>query len=102
MTKTEIIRKTLQQIQVSLQNDDAELVVAELQDLLPYNGDIRTCEDFSHLGVMCCETCHGENAHYEMDLIELPYGGKAWVCHAVKQAVRSENSNEEIAASVIF
>jgi hypothetical protein len=91
MTKAEIIRETLQRMESSLQNDDLELVVAELQDVLPYNVDIRTCEDFKYLGVRCCETCHDENAHYEMALIGLPDGGKAWVCDSVRRAINPKH-----------
>jgi len=57
-----------------------------LQDSLPANLDIRTCEDFRHLNVECCETCHNFYPHYEMSLVDLPDGAKAWVCDTVKWA----------------
>lgn len=66
---------------------------AELQGVLPYHVDIRTCEDLKHLGVRCCQTCHGENVRYEMSLIELSDGGKAWVCDSVKQAIQATSTN---------
>jgi hypothetical protein len=43
------------------------------------DGDIKTCEDFRRLDVVYCETCHHFYPHYEMSVIDLPLGGKAWV-----------------------
>lgn len=97
MDKAEIIARTLTQMKRTFVNqpphsyepDEEEFVVSVLQDALP-NGDIRTCEDFGHLDVECCGVCH-EIPHFELSLIELPDGGKAWVCHAMKQALNPED-----------
>jgi hypothetical protein len=109
MTKAEIIRTTVERLEVSLQNnpqfgvqvDDLELVVVELQDVLPYDVDIRTCEDFKHLGVRRCETCHGENAHYEMALIALPDGGQAWVCDSVRWAINPKHQGSRNSPEIV-
>ena len=45
--------------------------------------DIRTCEDFGHLHVECCDACHRSYPHYEMALISLEGGGNAWICCAM-------------------
>jgi hypothetical protein len=42
--------------------------------------DIPTCDDFRHLNVECCDTCHNFHPHYETKQIDLRSGG--WVCHA--------------------
>ncbi len=97
MDKAEIIARTLTQMNRTTahqppyceEQDEEEFIVSILQDALP-DGDIRTCEDFAHLSVQCCDICHGHYAHYELSLIELPDGGKAWVCHAVKQTLYPE------------
>jgi len=64
-----------------------------LQDLLPADVDIKTCEDFRHLNVACCATCH-DYPHYDMSLIDLPRGGKAWVCETVKWAIHPQKYRE--------
>jgi hypothetical protein len=96
MTKNEIIEKTLRDMELtppkretpfSDEPDDEEFVVSVLQDSLPADLDIRTCNDFRHLNVECCETCHNFYPHYEMSLVDLPGGGKAWVCDTVKWAI---------------
>lgn len=96
MTKADIISKTLREMgPIQLENgppyidepDEQELVLSVLQWGLPTDVDIRTCEDFKHLGVECCQTCHGFYPHYDMSLIDLPDGEKAWVCDTVKRAI---------------
>jgi hypothetical protein len=66
VTKNEIIEKTLKEIGPRLDEhevpyseepDREEIVIAELQKRLPETG-IKTCEDFRHLNVRCCNTCH--------------------------------------------
>ena len=37
------------------EQDEEEFVTSVLQDRLP-DGDIKTCEDFQHLNVKCCNT----------------------------------------------
>jgi hypothetical protein len=100
VTKNEIIEKTLKEIGPRLEEheepyseepDFEEIVIAELQGKLP-DTDIKTCEDFRHLNVTCCDTCHTFYPHYEMSLIDLPDGTKAWVCDPVKWAICPEQS----------
>ncbi len=98
MTKNEIIEKTLSEVgpspienepPFSEEQDEEEFITSVLQDKLPDGVKIKTCEDFKHLGAECCEICHGRYAHYEMQVIDLPQGGKAWVCGPVKMALLS-------------
>jgi hypothetical protein len=65
-----------------------------LQDVLPDGMDIKVCEDFKHLNVECCKTCHEFYPHYDMSLIDLPGGVKAWVCDSVKWALYPEKYRE--------
>jgi hypothetical protein len=88
MTRNEIIEKTLRDMKV-IDPTETEFVVAELQRRLP-DAEIKTCDDFKQLNATCCETCHTFYAHYEMDLIDLPDGAKAWVCAPVKWAIYPE------------
>ena len=97
--KNEIIEKTLKEIAPPLAQDEApygndldweEIVIAALQNRLPET-NIKTCEDFSHLQVECCETCHNFYPHYDMRLIDLTNGSKAWVCDPVQDAIYSES-----------
>lgn len=98
MTKKEIIEKTLKEIGPRLDEheepysedpDWEEIVIAELQARLPET-DIMTCEDFRHLSVTCCDTCHTFYPHYQMSLMDLPDCRKAWVCDPVKWAILPE------------
>ena len=98
MTRNEIIEKTLKEIPSRLAQDEApygddpdweEIVIAALQERLPET-DIKTCEDFRHLRVTCCEICHQLYQHYEMILIDVPGGAKDWVCDPVRSAIYSE------------
>jgi hypothetical protein len=63
MKKAEIIEKTLRAMKLispedlppfSDEPDEEEFIISVLQDVLP-DGDIKTCEDFRHLNVECCE-----------------------------------------------
>jgi len=74
--------------------DYEEHVLETLHEKLPEGVDIKTCDDFKQLGVECCETCHRDYPHYEMSLIDLPDGGKAWVCDHVKWALFPEQCEE--------
>ena len=96
MTKADIISRTLRDEMERIPPDREpssdereyeEIVIAELNRRLPDGVDIKTCDDFRPLNVGCCETCHHFYSHYEMKLIDLPDGGKAWVCDAVMWAV---------------
>jgi hypothetical protein len=42
----------------------------------------------------CCDMCHTCYPHHEMSVVDLPDGGKAWVCHGVERAIFSEPSGE--------
>jgi hypothetical protein len=76
MTKAEIIAKTIADL--SCPSDYVEVVTAELRRRLPDQA-LKTCDDFAFLSAKCCETCHTFSAHSDMDLIQLPEGGWAWV-----------------------
>ena len=102
MTKNEIIEKTLKEIGPRLKEhedpyDEAptceEIIIAELQKWLPET-DIKTCDDFQHLNVTCCDTCHTFYPHYEMSLIALPDCAQAWVCDPVRWAIYPEQYQE--------
>jgi len=101
MTKADIIAKTLKECRCPVDigeppasdETDCEEVVAELNRRLP-DTDIKTCEDFRHLNVECCELCHECYPHYSMGLIDLPDGAKAWVCHPMKWAICPEQYQE--------
>jgi hypothetical protein len=105
MTKGEIIKKTLMEMdthwswgqgsQPGEEADHARTVVAELQRRLP-DGKIKTCGAFSHLNAYCFDSCHAFYAHYDMKLIDLPDGGKAWVCCAMDRASYPERHAESM------
>jgi hypothetical protein len=94
VTKNDIIEKTLREIVPRIEESE-ELcsVIADLRERLP-DTDIKTCEEFRHLNVTCCDTCHTFYPHYEMSLIDLPDGAKAWVCDPVKWAIGPEQYQE--------
>ncbi len=94
MLKADIISKTLSEMNYepppensySEEPDYDEIVIEELNRRLP-EGEVRTCDDFKDLNVECCEPCHEFYPQYDMSLIELPDGAKAWVCDHVKSAI---------------
>ena len=95
MDKAEIIAQTLMEMNRRMVNqppctdeEESAFIISVLQDVLP-DGDIKTCDDFRHLNAQCCQICH-DNPHYELSVIVLPEGGKAWVCDAVKHAIYPE------------
>lgn len=90
MTKAEIIAQTLRVMKLNDEPDYHTIAVAELQRKLPESMEIKTCEDFRHLNVECCDTCHNFYPHYEMRVIQLPDGSPAWVCDSVEWAVYPE------------
>jgi hypothetical protein len=103
MNKSDIIAKTLREMRaispetglpVNDEQDEEGFIISVLQDVLPHGVDIRLCDDFKYLGVLCCETCHNLYPHYEMTLIDLPNGSKAWVCDTVKWAIHTPRSIE--------
>ena len=114
MTKQEIITLTLQQIEyrqnpppeeiadcVGIEGYD-DFVIAELNEQLP-EGEIKTCEDFKHLNVECCETCHRYYPHFDVKLVTLPDGSTAWICCRLRTALLEPNAamitNMKVAAS---
>ena len=90
MTKAEIIAQTLESMNLNDEPEYQTIVIAELYRKLPDGVEIKTCEDFRHLNVKCCDTCHNFYPHYEMKVIELPDGSPAWVCDAVEWAIYPE------------
>ena len=103
MNKAEIIAKMMKDMTpigpqteppFSDEQDEEEFIISVLQGDLPSDVDIRTCEDCKHLNVECCKTCHEFYPHYDMSLIDLPDGGKAWVCDSVKWAIYPEKYRE--------
>lgn len=97
MTRNEIITKTLTEMNKNCGDvrgsefcaqeelDYEEFVTVTLKEQLP-DDDIDTCENFEDLKTQCCDICHGFYPHYHMNLVNLPTGGKAWLCCAVREA----------------
>jgi hypothetical protein len=103
MNKAEIIAKTMKDMTpirlqteppFSEEQDEEEFIISVLQDVLPDDVDIKVCDDFKHLNLECCETCHEFSPHHDMSLIDLPGGGRAWVCDTVKWALYPEKYRE--------
>jgi hypothetical protein len=100
VTKNELITKTMAEMSQDRgeiggferdrdeELDDEELVIVTLRDRLP-DDDVHTCDDFEGLEPQCCDTCHRFYPHYDMYLEDLPTGGKAWLCRAVRAALLS-------------
>ena len=79
------------------QPDYEEWMVARLQSKPPDDVDIKTCEDFTTLGVTCCEICH-EYHEDDLYLVEVPEDEKAWVCCALKSVFSPMSPEEEAEA----
>jgi hypothetical protein len=99
MKKADIIAAALKELQGQEEKLSAEAVdlpvykqqvIAELErklaDVQP-DLDIPTCEDFAHLAVECCQVCHVEYPEWELGLIEIESGGRAWLCCALDRAL---------------
>ena len=96
MSRDEIIDKTLREMGRALPWEESALsqnitsglsiIIAGLRLRLP-DGNIKTCGAFKHPNVGCCGPCHTARPHTDMNLIDLPEGGKAWVCCAVEWAI---------------
>jgi hypothetical protein len=103
MTRGEIIEKTLKEMSLRLPSkkaaqagDQADFlsgVITELQRRLPF-GNIKTCGAFKYLNTACCDTCHTTFPQYEMTPVDLPDGGKAWVCENIELAIFPEQYTE--------
>jgi len=111
MTKNEIIDATLKAMREDqgllaigeADDDDTNeyeaIVIATLMERLP-EGDVRTCDNFRHLGVECCNICHTFYAHYDMYLETGPDGNHAWICCSVRSSLfklgeHAANAKEE-------
>ena len=113
LKKAAIIAKTLADMknvssheELSLAGDSEEEEIAiqtleaKLGDIEP-DLDIRTCGDFSHLGTECCEICHTFSPHYEMSLLGVEGGGKAWICCAMDRALNPQK-HSRLASSAAY
>jgi hypothetical protein len=113
LKKDAIIAKTLADLknvsshgELSLDSDpdEEELAVqtldAKLKEIDP-DRDIRTCSDFSHLHTECCEICHTFSPHYEMSLLDVEGGGKAWICCAMDRALNPQK-HSQLASSAAY
>src|SRR5271163_4254748 len=97
MARAEIIEKTMREMdrllplaedpQSGEEGRDLSIVIRELQQRLPPDGKTKTCAAFHHLNAGCCNSCHTYRPHNSMSLIDLPDGGKGWVCCAVEWAI---------------
>jgi hypothetical protein len=56
---------------------DRDVTIPELMRRLP-DGEVTTCEQLD-LDVECCDICHSFYPHYEMEIVDLPDGRKAWM-----------------------
>ena len=110
MTRNEIIAKTLTKIRPHFEQHKApyseELdcqttVIAALQVRLPET-DIKTCEDFRHLRVTCCDTCHQFYPHYEMSLVDLLDVSKGWVCDPVFQNISVRDDHGKVRTTSVI
>jgi hypothetical protein len=93
VTKGEIIQMTIQAMgldssSLTPENEEYRAVVeATLMERLPPGTNFKTCKDFEHLAIGCCEYCHSIYEHYEMELEDLPSGEKAWICCSLHSAL---------------
>jgi hypothetical protein len=93
VTKDEIIQMTIQAMgldnsPLTPENEEYRAVVeATLMERLPLGTNFKTCKDFEHFAVGCCEYCHSIYEHYEMELEDLPSGEKAWICCSLHSAL---------------
>ena len=101
MTKGEIIESILKELRSDAsakrrrpreQDEDERNVITYLENLLQDaqpDTDIRTCNDFIHLNVECCTTCHYFLFPYDMPLLtRLKSGEYAWICCAISCAIK--------------
>jgi hypothetical protein len=103
MTKRQVIEKTLVEMSrywswlTGCELSDGAgylgIVAAELDVKLP-DCVIKTCGSFQHLNASCCDKCHTYYPHRQMSLVDLPDGGKAWVCHEIERAIFPERHKE--------
>jgi hypothetical protein len=79
---------------VAAKSDDVRAyerhVAAEIEkrlDSIAADLDVPTCADFAHLGVGCCSICHIDYPDYELALVEIELGGRAWLCCSLDHAL---------------
>jgi hypothetical protein len=107
VTKDEIIQMTIQAMGFdngSLTPEEEEYrgrVEATLMERLPPGTNLKTCKDFGHLAVGCCECCHSIYEHYEMELEDLPSGEKAWICCSPCSALFEPGGMDELQEEVV-
>jgi len=99
MTKAQIIEQILQDLRalppedrdvVGDVDEEARIIAVLLSAFAKAQPDVevRTCRDFQHLGIPCCESCHApQYSHDELALIDLEGGGNAWICCAMELAL---------------
>ena len=68
-----------------------DVVITTLNERLP-SGDLRVCQDFGHLVIDCCDVCHTQYAHYDMYIEQMSDGQHAWICCAIRSALRAEEA----------
>ena len=82
-----------EELSLAIDSDEEEIAIqaleAKLGEVEP-DRDIRTCSDFSHLRTECCVICHTFSPHYEMSLLDVEDGGKAWICCAMDRALNPQ------------
>ena len=113
LKKAAIIAKTLadmknvsshEELSLASDSDEEEIAIqtleAKLGEIEP-DRDIRTCSDFSHLPAECCEICHTFYPHYEMSLLDVEGGGKAWICCAMDRALNPQK-HSRLASSAAY
>ena len=105
MTKSEIVAKTLEEMgrnafwndPLSAHTAEEKKHVVEILEQkfqgLPPDANIRTCGDLSDLNVKCCDPCHTYHP-YDLYLVELPEGSKAWICCAICRSLFPEIHGE--------
>lgn len=108
MNRDQVIAKTLQDMRHHVQGAqqqksdrdeyDREVTIPELMRRLP-DGEVATCEEFD-FDVDCCDSCHYFYAHYDMYLVDLPDGRKAWICCAVRSALLHEPKESDYSQEV--
>jgi hypothetical protein len=91
---TALTREEFYQQSAELDEYDRSITIPELMKRLP-DSEILTCKEFD-FPVECCDSCHYFYAHYDMDLVDLPDGRKAWICCTVRGALFHEPSGPDV------
>ena len=112
MTKGEIIEgvlkelrsdKTVRRKRPTEEDKEEQDVIEHLEELLrdaEPDAEILTCAGFIELNVECCPTCHYFMFPYDMcSVTKLKNGEYAWICCAVKSAVKRGSGGEILVKS---